>query len=292
MVIVKIIGGLGNQMFMYAAGRRLAHVLGVELKLDIRGFETYKLRRYSLGSFNIQEKFASAEEVAALTKRGSIERVLAKLLCRPRRPAPTHIREKHFHFDPEILSLPDGVYLEGYWQSEKYFTDIAGIIRQEFTVKPVQTGKNRELGEEIALCESVSLHIRREDYVSNPHVNQVHGLCDIDYYFRCVEHLTQTVKNPHFFVFSDDPKWARDSLKQPYPTTLVEHNKADKDYEDLRLMSQCKHHIIANSSFSWWGAWLHPREDKIVIAPKQWFGKEQQASRKMNDLLPATWILL
>jgi hypothetical protein len=292
MVITRLIGGLGNQMFQYAVGRRLAHEMGVELKLDITGFQSYKLRTYSLGNLNIQENFATLEEIKALTKPTIAGRILAKLWHRSPRPPKTYIREKHFHFDPNILKLSDNVYLEGYWQSEKYFADIAGILRQEFTIKTPQTGKNKELGEKIATCESVSLHIRRGDYACNPHTKDVHGLCGIDYYFRCVEQISQMAKKPHFFIFSDDPKLPRDSFKESYPTTFVNHNGADEDYEDLHLMSQCKHHIIANSTFSWWGAWLNGRSDKIVFAPSQWFAKEEQASRKMTDLLPANWIVL
>lgn len=293
MIIVKLIGGLGNQLFQYAAGRRLAHVLEVELKLDIAGFEDDRIptpRRYSLGNFNIQENFASAEEAAALSslKRGIVERVLAKVLHK----RPTHISQKHFYFDPAILTLSDGVYLDGYWQSEKYFVDITEIIRREFTVKFPQTEKNKDLEEMITSRESVSLHVRRGDYVSNPKMSQEHSICEPDYYLRCVEQLTRTVKDPHFFVFSDDSEWSRDNLKQTYPTTFVDHNKADRDYEDLRLMSLCRHHIIANSSFSWWGAWLNTRNDKIVFAPKQWFTKKVQSLRKMDDLLPATWNVL
>jgi len=280
-------GGLGNQMFQYAAGRRLAHVLGTELKLDITGFNNYKLRSYSLGNLNIQEDFATLEEIDTLTKPGVIERLRAKLLRRPPRPTSTYIREKlSFHFDPDILSLSDGVYLDGYWQSEKYFADIAGIIRREFTVKTPQTGKNKELAEMVTSTESVSIHFRHGDYVSNPSANAILGVCNLDYYFHCIEHLTQTVKNPHFFVFSDDPQWVRESLKMPYPMTIVDHNERDKDYEDLRLMSQCKHHIIANSTFSWWGAWLVQRKDKMVFAPKSWHACKKFDTR---DLIPDKW---
>jgi len=281
-------------MFQYAAGRRLAHTLGVELKLDIAAFANCKLRTYSLGNFNIQENFASSEEVAALTvgKGGFVERVLTRLLGRRAELAATYIKQKHFHFDPDILNLPDGVYLHGYWQSEKYFADIAGIIRREFTVKSPQSGRDEELAAQMASSESVSLHIRRGDYLSNPNTNRVHGVCDMDYYNHCVECLTEKVKNPHFFIFSDDPEWAHDNLKLPYASTIIDHNGVKKDWEDLRLMTQCKHHIIANSSFSWWGAWLNSRRDKIVFAPRQWFSEEEQASRKMGDLLPAAWIKL
>lgn len=292
MVITKLIGGLGNQMFQYATGRRLAHVLGAELKLDITGFDNYKRRAYSLEYFNIQENLASAEDVATLRtlKRGIVERVLAKVLHK----RSTHIREKHFHFDPNILNLSDGVYLDGYWQSEMYFADIAQIIRDEFTVKAPQTGRNKELAKQIGSCESVCLSIRRGEYVTDPRINKVHGVLDLDYYWACVQELTKTVKNPHFFIFSDELEWARRNLRLSYDATFVGHNnnRPDQPNQDLSLMSQCKHHIIANSSFSWWGAWLNPRKDKMVFAPKQWFGKEQKASKRTDDLLPATWILL
>ena len=289
MIVVRLIGGLGNQLFRYAVARHLAEIHRTVLKIDISGFKTYKLHRYSLWPFNIQESFASPEEVTALTvpKRGIAECVIKRVLRRPPEPAPTYIREKKlFHFNPDILELPDGIYLDGSWQSEKYFADIENIVRQEFTVKTPPTGKNKELAEQITSRESVSLHIRRGDFVSNSHTNQVHGTCDLDYYFRCVEHLTQTVKNPHFFIFSDDPEWARDNLKLPYPMTLVDHNGADKNYEDLRLMSQCKHHIIANSTFSWWGAWLNQNPEKIVLAPKRWFKSDDY---KPKDLIPDGW---
>ena len=290
MIIVKLMGGLGNQMFQYALGRRMAYVLGVKLKLDIFGFTNYKLRTYGLSPFNIQENFASPEEVTALKvrKQGIAEHVIRQVLRKPPKPAPTYIREKKlFHFDPDILDLPDGVYLEGSWQNEKYFADIEAIIRQEFTVKIPQAGKDKELAEQIASCESVSLHIRRGDYVSNSHTNQIHGTCDQEYYLRCVDCLTQTVKNPHFFIFSDEPEWAHNNLKLSYPTTILDHNKADKNYEDLRLMSQCKHHIIVNSTFSWWGAWLSQNPEKIVFAPKRWLKSNDHDSK---DLIPDKWI--
>ena len=292
MIIVRLIGGLGNQFFQYSLGRHLCEIHKTELKIDILGFESYKLHKYSLWPFNIQENFASPEEVAALggQKGGIAERVVKEVLRKLElvKPPPTYIREKKlFHFDADILNLPDGVYLHGSWQNEKYFADIAEILHREFTVKTSPAGRDSELAEQMASSESVSISIRRADYVTDRHTNQILGTCDLDYYSRCVEHITQTVKNPHFFIFGDDPQWARDNLKLPYPTTFVDHNAADKNYEDLRLLSQCKHNIIANSSFSWWGAWLNQNPDKTVLAPKRWLKSDDYDPK---DLVPDNWI--
>ncbi len=289
MIITRLLGGLGNQMFQYAAGRRLAHVLAVELKLDVTWMDKFVSRPYALGKFNIQENFATAAEIAAMAPKGRIGHALAKI-C-PKK-WPKYIQEKQFHFDPEILNLPDGVYLKGYWQSEKYFSDIAETIRREFTIKTPLSGKTSEMSELIASKQSVSIHVRRGDYIETRRMKQVYNAYGPDYYLRCVDYMKQLVKNPYFFIFSDDPEWAGDNLKQLCPATLVDYNQADKNYEDLWLMSCCNHHIIANSTFSWWGAWLNPREDKIVLAPRQWFDKKTQVSMKTDDLFPSGWILL
>ena len=289
MIITRLFGGLGNQMFQYAAGRRLACILGVELKLDVSWIEKFKSREYFLGNFNIKENFASASEIAVMAPTGRLGHALAKKW--PKK-WPKYIQEKHFHFDPDILNLPDGVYLKGYWQSEKYFLDISEIIHREFTVKIPPSDKNKELSETIASKNSVSIHIRRGDYIATQKTTQCHGACDLGYYFRCIDYLKQLVNNAHFFIFSDDIEWAQTNLKKLHPVTFVDFNRPDKAYEDLRLMSQCKHHIIANSTFSWWGAWLNPGKDKIILAPKQWFAKKMQDSMKMEDLFPSAWIRL
>jgi hypothetical protein len=114
-----------------------------------------------------------------------------------------------------------------------------------------------------------------------------HGACDVDYYDRCVKRLTERVKDPHFFVFSDDPQWSRDNLKLEYPAVYVDHNDMEHGHEDLRLMSQCKHNIIANSTFSWWGAWLNNNRDKVVFAPKKWFVR---ANKNSDDIVPLNWL--
>lgn len=287
MIIVKMIGGLGNQLFQYALGRTIAHKKNTSLKIDITPFKTYNLHKYALGNFNIIENFATEEEIRRL-KYPSGMRFLPSKLIQASKPYynRSSVKEKTFNFDKNIAKVPQDVYLDGYWQSEKYFVDIGDIIRNEFIVTSPQEGLNQALADQIKSCESVSLHIRRGDYVSNSNTNMIHGTCDIDYYMRCIECITKTVENPHFFVFSDDIEWARLNLKLPYPITFIDNNGPEKNYEDLRLMTQCRHNIIANSSFSWWGAWLNKNPYKIVVAPKNWFNTNERSTK---DLIPGGW---
>ncbi len=294
MVIVRLMGGMGNQMFQYAAGRRLALVNNTNLKLDLDGLnsisELETPRHYELGPFAIQEDFASAQEVARLRKgRDAFFKVAARRFATNINPfyRPSHIIEKHYHVDPTLLKLRGDVYLEGYWQSEKYFKDVEEIIRKEFSVRTEPTTLNRQFMEKIKNTEAVSIHVRRGDYVSRATASAFHGTCSQDYYASAMEKIISDVAHPHFFVFSDDPAWAQENLRFSCVPTFLDHNSPDKGYEDLRLMTFCKHHIIANSSFSWWGAWLGSDLRKIVIAPKRWFNDE---SINTADLLPETWI--
>jgi hypothetical protein len=289
MIITKLFGGLGNQMFQYAVGRRLSHVLGVELKLDISWFSSSDFRKYALDVFNIRQNLATPEEITAMTarKRGVLEYFFGRGQQKPGKIARTHILETHFHFDPNILQLPDNVYLEGYWQTEKYFKEIENIIRQDFTIRHPLCGDNMDLAEQIASCESVSIHVRRSDYVTNVYTNQVHGTCSSDYYHHCVGSISQHISKPHFFIFSDDPEWVHDNFKIQFPCAIVSHNREEKAYEDMRLISLCKNHIVANSTFSWWGAWLNPSESKIVYSPMQWFAYDDII---VTDLIPSHWI--
>ena len=197
-----------------------------------------------------------------------------------------YVKEQTINFRPEILTLRDDAYLDGYWQSEKYFSDIQDVIRKEFTVKNKPDPINESYLGEIKDCESVSVHVRRGDYVSNPTTNQVHGFLGLEYYQKAMNTMLEKIDTPHFFVFSDDPEWAEKNLTTDAPTTYVKHN-GTKNYEDMRLMNTCKHHIIANSSFSWWGAWLASNENKIVIGPSRWF-----RNKDYNDLdrMPENWL--
>jgi hypothetical protein len=199
------------------------------------------------------------------------------------------VKEQHFHFDPAILELPDNTYLEGYWQSEKYFKRIEEIIHQEFSFKNFPDPVNRDLGDRISSVNSVSIHVRRGDYVTNPVTNQTHGVCDIDYYQKAIVEIFKNVVKPHFFVFSDDQIWAKSHIITNAPTEYVTHNKSSKNYEDMHLMSLCHHHIIANSSFSWWGAWLSNYNEKMVIAPEKWLN---DCRYNTDDICPKSWLMI
>jgi len=284
MIVTRLMGGLGNQMFQYAAGRRLALHRQTELKLDLswlenEGKKATAVRTYELDCFNIAQIFADPKDLS--NRKG---------LLRSRKSDGEKIsvfNEDGFAFDKNVLNLPDNTLLSGYWQSEKYFKDIADTIRSDFTFMSPPKGKSLEIAERINNSTSISLHVRRGDYATNKETNVYHGLAPIEYYNAAVAKIMTTVQNPHFYVFSDDPEWTKEHIKLRSPATYVDHNS--KGAEDMRLMSMCQHHIIANSSFSWWAAWLNPSTDKIVIAPKQWFNLK---TLDTSDLIPASWIRL
>ena len=293
MVIVQLMGGLGNQLFQYALGRRIALAHHVPLKLDIFGFDTMSEsdtpRRYELHHFTIAAGLASQAEVALVTgaNRLGLQGRLWRFLP-ARRPyyKRAWVKQQGFPFDPNILKVSKNVYLSGWWTTEKYFKDIEPVIRQDFTLKYPLEGINAELAVRIQTCDSVSLHIRRGDYISNPITHQFHGVCSLEYYLTAIARLKEQIKAPHFFVFSDDIQWGKEHLRLEDPGTFVDHNGGEKNYEDLRLMSRCKHHIIANSTFSWWGAWLSTHPEKIVFAPKKWF---RDPSVDARDVCPESW---
>jgi Glycosyl transferase family 11 len=296
MVIVKIWGGLGNQMFQYALGRRIALDNNLPLKLDITsGFRNdFYNRRYSLHHFNIIEDIASSEELDRMRRsRSLLFRVGNRF-----RPYYKHyvVREnKLFKFDPKIIRSYKDVYLEGYWQTQKYFEAIQNLIRQEFIVKDPPEGFNAEVANEIINVDSVCVHVRQLHGMSRNLADQrgvtFHGTNSLEYYERGIHFLATRLKDVRFFVFADDPSWGRTNLtKLPYSFCFVTHNREDRDYEDLRLMSLCKHHVISNSTFSWWAAWLSSSSpDKTVVAPRKWFNDPQYQS---NDIIPELWVTM
>jgi len=280
LIFVKLKGGLGNQMFQYAIAKSLSNVKQTDFKLDISEFDTRHAsvtpRKYELDHFNIIEHFATEKEIKKFKQKSlfGFSRY-------------NYYTEKSLDFDPEVFDLQGEIYLDGYWQSEKYFKKIENIIKNEFVIKTKLNEQNKNLLDQIKKCNSVSIHIRRGDYVTDPDVFKVHGICNIEYYNKCIDIISQKLSNPNFFVFSDDQNWAKENIAIKFPTVYISHNGLEKGYEDLRLMSNCKYFIIANSTFSWWGAWLSNNPDKIVLAPKKWFNKEDMNN---NDIIPEGWI--
>lgn len=280
MIIVEIIGGLGNQMFQYAFGRALSLKNNTDLKLDISAFDKYKLHNYNLNKFNIVENLADKNEVEGL-KYNKYFWIKKK--------SKSYVEEPKFNFSKELLELPENVYLKGYFQSEKYFLPIRETLLQDFMPKGALSTKNNEMLEKITSSNSVSLHVRRGDYANNANTMKVHGLCSLDYYQKAVDYISSKVDNPHFFLFSDDPEWVKGNLKLDYLTTIVDINSGDDGIFDMNLMKNCKHNIIANSSFSWWGAWLNQNMQKIVIAPEKWFNDSPLDTK---DVVPENWVKL
>jgi hypothetical protein len=267
MVIVRILGGLGNQMFQYAYAKSLTHK-GFKVQIDISRFKSYKLHGgYHLDQFNIDLETSSQLPV-----------LLSKIGLKK------SIKEKSLLFDENLLKVDKNAFIKGYFQTEKYFSDIRDILLKQFTIKGELSSSTKAIKNQINSCEvSCSLHIRRGDYISDKKANKVHGTCDIAYYQKAISYISDQHKNVHFFVFSDDIAWVKSNLNIEN-ATFIDHKAIP--HEDQYLMSLCKHNITANSSFSWWGAWLNQHQEKIVVAPKQWFVEKE------NEVACKSWIKL
>jgi hypothetical protein len=278
-VISTLVGGLGNQMFQYAAGRALALRRGSELQLDVGWLHPASPTsrfRYELGSFPVE-----ADLISAYRHRRR-EQLRERLGL-----APPARRYTAFPFDPAVLELPGRVRLTGYWQSEKYFQDQEAVIRVEFSRTDPLDAPNEATAAEIAASTAVCVSVRRGDYVTDPEINRYHGVLPLEYYTAGVELVRRSLPDARFFVFSDDLDWCRVNLRLGGPMTFVDHDQ-NRPADDLRLMALCPHHIIANSTFSWWGAWLAAGRDGIVVAPKQWAVAEDVGP----DLIPERWVRL
>ncbi len=285
MIIVKISDGLGNQLFQYAFGRKLALLRGIPLKLDLSWFKEHNARKYRLHHFNINENFASDEEVKKIKKYQKINSRKYFLYNYFIADDSIYIKQKQFPFDKDMFKAKKYAYLDGYWQTPKYFNGIEKIIRKEFTFKKDPSILYKQIEEKIKNNDSVALHIRRSDYLTLKRISEIFGICSPKYYQRAIKKITKKVKNPTFFIFSDDINWARENLKIKYPLTFVSNGSLE-EYEELMLMTKCKHNIIANSTFSWWGAWLNSNPSKIIIAPKKWF---KETTKSARDLIPKLW---
>ncbi|MBK8038267.1 MAG: alpha-1,2-fucosyltransferase [Verrucomicrobiaceae bacterium] len=292
-VLVKLSGGMGNQMFQYAAARQLALLNDASVVLDLTGFETYKLHRFSLQHFALNAPVAQKWEVRAAEGKHSVLSKLAfwrKLTAGMPDAGTTFqkVQQQGLGYDASLLEKRGHLHLDGYWQSPRYFDGISGLIREAFQIVTPPSAENAEMARRIADCHSVSLHVRRADYVNNPKTLGVHGACSAAYYDAAVAVISERVSDLRFFIFSDDIPWARENLAFPGEKVFVDFNDASRNYEDLRLMSLCQHHITANSTFSWWGAWLGKPEG-ITLTPARWFNDESKGP-PVDDLVPTGWI--
>lgn len=285
MIIVKLQGGLGNQMFQYALGRTLSLRHKATLKFDCSYLKSANQsgRFLEIDGFQIKLEEATKNEIARY--RGILAKISDKLKKENRKK---YILEKSRFFDPSILERNDG-YFDGHWNSERYFKEYENPIRRDFQLKNPLGPKALETQWEIAKSKkAVSVHIRRGDYVSIQKIAAVHGALPLFYYETACDKILEKFPDAHFFVSSDDIGWAKENFPKKYLAIFVSSPEI-ANYEELILMSLCKHNIIANSTFSWWGAWLNQNSEKIVIAPKQWL---RDPKKDMRDIIPKSWILL
>ncbi len=297
MVTVFLRGGLGNQMFQYAAGFALARRNNAPLALDTTFLNDrtprrqFTYRTYDLDVFTVEPRFTSLSKASS---RAPIPGVwlgldLTGIAARNALGTQKLIKENEAQgFDPEVLHAKGDVLLWGRWQNPRYFEDAAEELRErEFRFRIPLEGGAKTLGEEISATNSVGIHVRRGDYLL-PVGQALYGATDLAYYERAVAYMAGKVSNPHFYVFSDDQAWCRENLKlSAGPMTFVDDSSAGpKSSFHLRLMSLCKHNIIANSTFSWWGAWLNRNPEKIVVAPGKWMINGANG----QGIVPEAWV--
>jgi hypothetical protein len=320
-VATRLCGGLGNQLFQFAAGRSLAARCGAQLILDATAFGLpTERRKFELGAYPIIAKVASdgyaypptralvtlprgnglgprldglMDRIADRIRQrgGAVEAAVTAVVAGARRAtgqsrALRVFREKAFDYDPAFETLGPHTYLDGYWQSERYFNDVRQLICREIRLPYEPNSANACWLGRIRSTNSVCVHVRRGDYLMTDHFGH-HGVCSADYYRRAMRLLLQRVDGPQFFVFSDDLDWSRRHFAGEN-VAFVDSNSGDAAQDELKLMASCRHHIIANSSLSWWGAWLAANDDQIVIGPDPWFS----ARKETPDLFPANWLAL
>lgn len=263
MVIVNITGQFGNQMFQYALGRHL-QLRGNRVLYYTGYYDRHPEHDFALPRvFGLDLPEVSIEQVLAFRedRHRLIDRVHRKVFGRHERVF-SEVDAESYDYRPDVFDFKRGL-IDGYWQSEKYFLPIEGTVRKEFAF-PEASNRNKELSKEMSETLSVSIHVRRGDYLGG------FPVMDEKYYFPAMAYFKEKYENVHFYVFSNDMDWCRSHLKAEH-TTFVDWNVGKDSPFDMWLMTQCKHNIIANSSFSWWGAWLNQNGEKEVIAPKVWF---------------------
>jgi len=300
MIIVRLMGGLGNQMFQYAFGRALAVYHQAELKLDLSFLlarhknATHTFRNYDLDIFpGVTEAIAKPEEISRyeMASHSIAARFFSKIrYCCVQYYSRPVVEQRGFVFDANVFKANDDCLLIGTWQSEKFFESIAGEIRKIFAPDADCSEAVSEMAARICGSRAICLNVRRGDFVSHARTNAFHGVCGIDYYSRAAAFIARRIADPVFYVFSDDPDWCCQNIRLQFPVVFVGHEYAGDRFRDyFYLMRNCEHFIIPNSTFGWWAAWLGNCAGKIVVAPERWFNK---GSLPTHDLLPRQWVLL
>lgn len=284
MIITELIGGLGNQMFQYAFGLSLSEQYQVPLKVDISGFDQYETHAFALDKLSCRLEQATDKEITYYKKYNSKKDSFIHRL----KKKPVYYVESQF---THIKNLPflKRAYVSGYWQSEKYFNHYRDRLLNEFKLKQDLSVFTNDIIQDTLKQTSVSLHVRRGDYITNPDANRVHGSCSLDYYKNAIEYIKKQNSLFKTYVFSDDIEWAKKNLNFIEDIFFIEKPNSIDDCEEMILMSKCQHNIIANSTFSWWGAWLNQNPNKLVITPKKWFN---DTTKNCSDLIPVNWVRL
>ncbi|MBI2814112.1 MAG: alpha-1,2-fucosyltransferase [Opitutae bacterium] len=303
MIITSLTGGLGNQMFQYAAGLALAEHRRTVLKLDVSWFRedpAYEAHnRYALSCFNITEQFATQEEIdrvrgVRLTRTERWAAALARA-ARLRRYAERHAAPANWHqpptfaYYPRFLEQPDHTYLNGMFQSEKFFAPVADLLRLHFSFRYPPRPEVAALGQRILSGSSIALHFRRGDYARNATFKAQIGLIGPAYYARAERLLRERSPDATLYIFSDDIESVAREFTPSGPHEFVRCVGHWHPWDKIRLMSLCDHIAIANSTFSWWAAWLNPSPTKLVIAPEPWFAN---SPHDCSDVVPADWVRL
>ena len=282
MIITNLCGGLGNQMFQYAFGRALATRLNTQLFLDIRNYEISKVRRYGLDHFSISGCVSPAKYLPPARR----QRRLAYYWWRYSGKFPRYVRELGLSYNKCTELINGNAYLHGFWQSGMYFKEYEELIRNEFRLLPKPNHTSEKMLNRITKEASVSLHVRRGDYL-NQKERKRYGTCSLDYYKRALSYIISKIgQTPVVYIFSDDHDWVRKEFRIEAETVIVSHGKTEEPHEDMRLMIACEHNIITNSTFSWWGGWLNSNPQKIVVAPSNWFINNKSQG---YDIVPAIW---
>ncbi len=287
-VYIKLSGGLGNQLFQYAIGRSLSIQKECNLYIDTCWYSSIPdgstdrsilINQLDTKAIYINSK-GKTEELINQYNGKLINKFLKRKITK---------ENKYFSYDSTLIKKLPPIYLDGYWQSFKYFHNIRDILINDF--KPIETTNNYQEFEKLISDqkESVMIHIRRGDYVNSPSASKIHGFIGTNYYRNAIEQIKNLVPNPVFFVFSDDISWCKEHLPKDSIIFIETKNSAASPISELSLMSHCKHHIIANSTFSWWGAWLCEYKNKNVIAPKHWLSNQ---IINLDDLIPQDWVLM